>query len=89
MMYSVQRLEEKRLAVVLVGNRDINEPRATVLIRHIEKVLDLPVMLVCRDAESFTGVRAKAHFDPYPAVYSLLESRDIDWMPLPGAFGSN
>jgi hypothetical protein len=82
MLYSVQRLYEKRLAVVLVERRDLTEPRASWLIEQLQYDLTLPVILVSRDSEVWTGVRARAEFDPEPYVYALLGVRDIDWSPL-------
>jgi len=83
MLYSIQRLCEERLAVVLVDRRELAEPRATSLIRRLQAGLALPVMLVARDNEVWTGARARAEFDPKPHLYALLGVRDIDWTPLP------
>ena len=85
MMYSVQRLCEERLAVVLVERRELAEPRATSLVQRLQAELTIPVMLVARDNEAWTGARAHAEFDPTPHLYALLGMRDIDWMPLPHA----
>jgi len=82
MMYSVQRLSDTRLAVVLVERRDLMEPRASFLIDQLQDDLSLPVLLVARDVETCTGVRAKAEFDPAPYVYALFGIRDIEWVPL-------
>jgi hypothetical protein len=83
MLYSIQRLCEERLAVVLVDRRELAEPRATSLIRQLQVTLTLPVMLVARDNEIWTGARARADFDSKPHLYALLSLRDIDWGPLP------
>jgi hypothetical protein len=83
MLYSVQRLCEERLAVVLVECRELAEPRASMLIHQLQKDLALPVMLVARDDESWTRARTRADFDSRPHLYALLAMRDIDWMPLP------
>lgn len=82
MLYSVQRLCEERLAVVLVERRELAEPGASSLIQRLQAELRLPVMLVARDNELWTGARAKAEFDPKPHLYALLGIRDIDWTPL-------
>lgn len=83
MLYSIQRLCEERLAVVLVKCRELAEPRASALIHQLQEDLALPVMLVARDDEAWTGARAHADFDPKPYFYALLGMRDIDWIPLP------
>jgi hypothetical protein len=83
MLYSVQRLCDERLAVVLVERRELVEPRASCIIHQVQEELALPVMLVARDSEEWTGARARAEFDPVPYLYSLLTVRDIDWTPLP------
>jgi hypothetical protein len=85
MLYSIQRLCEERLAVVLVEKRELAEPRATTLIQQLQAELAIPVMLVARDNETWTGARARAEFDPRPHLYALLGMRDIDWAPLPRA----
>lgn len=83
MLYSIQRLCEERLAVVLVDRRQLAEPRATSLLQQLQEALTVPVMLVARDNEVWTGARARADFDPKPHLYALLGMRDIDWAPLP------
>jgi hypothetical protein len=85
MLYSIQRLCEERLAVVLVDRRELAEPRATSLLQQLQTALAVPVMLVARDNEVWTGARARADFDPKPHLYALLGMRDIDWAPLPDA----
>jgi hypothetical protein len=87
MLYSVQRLCEERLAVVLVECRELAEPRASVLIHQLQQDLALPVMLVARDDESWTRARARAEFDARPHLYALLGMRDIDWAMLPQRCG--
>lgn len=87
MLYSIQRLCEERLAVVLVDRRELAEPRATSLLQRLQAALAVPVMLVARDNEVWTGARARADFDPKPHLYALLGMRDIDWTPLPHACG--
>lgn len=84
MMYSVQRLYETRLAIVLVEPRDFAEPRASRLIDQLQDDFALPVILVAQDSETWTGVRARATFaaDPDPYIYALLSMRDIDWSPV-------
>lgn len=82
MQYTVLRLYEKRLAVVLVEKRDLVEPRASNLIHQLQCDLLLPVILVSRDCEEWTGVRARAEFDSTPYLYALLGVRDIDWSTL-------
>jgi hypothetical protein len=81
-MYSVQRLCEERMAVVLVERRELAEPRASGLIEQLQGELSVPVMLVARDSEAWVGVRARAEFDPEPYLYALLGLRDIEWAPL-------
>lgn len=83
MLYSVQRLCEQRMAVVLVDGREMAEPRASALLHQLQDELALPVMLVARDSEAWVGARARAPFNPDPYLYALLGMRDIDWMPLP------
>lgn len=83
MLYSVQRLCEKQLAVVLVERREMAEPRASALIRKLQGEFAQPVILVARDTEAWMGARARAEFDPEPYLYALLAARDIDWTPLP------
>ena len=83
MLYSVQRLCEKRLAVVLVERRDLADPQATSLIHQLQDELSLPVMLVARDSEVWTGARARAEFDSDAHLYALLSMREIDWTALP------
>jgi len=83
MLYSVQRLCEKRLAVVLVERRDLFDPHATFLIQQLQDELALPVMLVARDSEVWTGARARAEFDAEAHLYALLGIREIDWAALP------
>ena len=82
MMYSVQRLCEERMAIVLVERRELAEPRASGLIQQLQDQLAVPVMLVARDSEAWVGVRARAEFDPEPYLYALLGMREIDWAPL-------
>lgn len=88
MMYSVQRVNETRLAIVLVEKKDLAEPRASGLIKQLQDNLDLPVILVARDSETCTGVRARATFaaDPNPYVYALLGVRDLEWSPIGGTY---
>lgn len=83
MLYSVQRLCEERLAVVLVERRELVEPRASCIIQQLQDELALPVMLVAHDSEEWTGARARADFEPAPYLYALLAMRDIEWGPLP------
>jgi len=83
MLYSVQRLCEERLAVVLVERRELVEPRASCIIQELQEDLALPVMLVACDSEEWTGARARADFEPEPYLYALLAMRDIEWGPLP------
>lgn len=83
MLYSVQRLCEERLAIVLVERKELAEPHASMLIQQLRDELRLPVMLVARDNEAWVGARARADFDPEPYLYALLGMRDIDWMYLP------
>jgi hypothetical protein len=73
------------LAVVLVDRRELAEPRATSLLQQLQAALAVPVMLVARDNQVWTGARARADFDPTPHLYALLGIRDIDWAPLPNA----
>jgi hypothetical protein len=82
MMYSVQRLCEERVAVVLVERRALSEPQASDLLRQLQDELSVPVMLVARNSEGWLGIRARAEFDPEPYVYALLGMRDIEWAPL-------
>lgn len=79
MLYSIQRLCDRRMAVVLVERRDLVEPRASELLHQLEAELALPVMLVARDSEVWTGASARANFDEIPYLYALLSIRDIDW----------
>lgn len=87
MLYSVQRLCEERMAVVLVEGRELAEPRASMLIRQLQEDLALPVMLVARDDETWTRARVRANFDARPHLYALLGMRDIDWTALPQRCG--
>lgn len=87
MLYSVQRLCEERVLVVLVERRALVEPRASCLIEQLQGQYSLPVLLVARDHEEWTGARALASFHPpEPHLYALLSVRDIDWSPLPDCF---
>jgi hypothetical protein len=83
MLYSIQRLCDERMAVVLVDRRELAEPRASSLIHQLQDALALPVILVARDNEAWTGARARAQFDPELHLYALLGMRDIDWAALP------
>ena len=82
MMYSIQRLCDERVAVVLVEPRALSEPRASGLLLQLRDELSAPVMLVARDNEGWLGIRARADFDPEPYIYALLGMRDIEWAPL-------
>lgn len=82
MMYSVQRLCDERVAVVLVERRALCEPQASGLLQQLRDELSMPVMLVARDSEGWMGIRARAEFDPEPYMYALLGMRDIEWAPL-------
>lgn len=82
MMYSVQRLCDERVAVVLVERRALAEPQASRLLQQLQDELSTPVMLVARDTEGWLGIRARADFEPEPYIYALLGMRDIDWAPL-------
>lgn len=83
MLYSIQRLCEQRLAVVLVEKRELEGARSSNLIRRLQQELCLPVLLVARDNEAWIGARARAEFDPEPYLYALLAMRDFEWGPLP------
>lgn len=83
MLYSVHRLCEQRTAVVLVEKRQLSQPAASNLLRRLQNALSLPVMLVARDDDTWTGARAAADFNPHPHLYALMDVRDIDWSPLP------
>ena len=82
MLYSVQRLCEERMAIVLVERRELVEPQATSLIRQLQDEFSVPVMLVARDSDAWIGARARADFDPAPYLYALIGMREIDWKPL-------
>lgn len=85
MLYSIQRLCEQRLAVVLVEKRELTGLRSSNLISRLQQELRLPVLLVARDNEAWIGARARAEFDPEPYLYALLGMRDLEWGPLPQA----
>jgi len=79
MLYTIQRLRGKRMAVVLVERRQLGWDLAAPLITHFQTEFSLPVMLVARDDTSWTNARAAAEFDAIPYLLELLSTSDVDW----------
>lgn len=79
MLYTVQRLRGKRMAIVLVERRQLAWDLASPLIKHFQDALHLPVMLVARDDTSWQNARAIAEFDAVPFLLELLALYDVDW----------
>lgn len=85
MLYSIVRLREVRMAVVLVEPGQLHAP-AHQLLAELQVRFKLPVMLVARDDSAWNGARARAEFDPVPYLYALLAIRDdVDWSEIPPA----
>lgn len=80
MHYSVLRLRDVRMAVVLV---EIGQLHDDELIISLQAQLALPVMLVARHDGSWKGVKARAQFDALPYLSVLLAQDDIEWSELP------
>lgn len=80
MQYSVLRLRDVRLAVVLVDGGQLHDD---ALITQLQAQLALPVMLVARDDATLKGARARAQFDAEPYVFALLALDDVEWAELP------
>lgn len=79
MLYTIQRLRGKRMAVVLVEPRQLGWDSAAPLITHFQTAFRLPVMLVARDDTSWANARAAAEFDAVPYLLELLSIYDVDW----------
>lgn len=79
MLYTIQRLRGKRIAVVLVERRQLSWDLAAPLIKHFQSALRLPVMLVARDDTSWNNAKAIAEFDAVPYLLDLLALYDVDW----------
>lgn len=80
MHYSVLRLRDVRMAVVLVENAQLHDD---VLIAQLQTNLSLPVMLVAKDDVSLKGAKARAQFDAEPYLFALLARDDVEWSELP------
>lgn len=79
MLYTIQRLRGKRMAVVLVDRRQLGWDLAAPLIKHFQEAFRLPVMLVARDNTSWNNAKAAAEFDAVPYLLELLALHDVDW----------
>lgn len=82
MYYSVLRLRDVRMAVVLVERGQLHDD---ALINQLQAHLALPVMLVTRDDTSMKGAQARAQFDAEPYLFALLALHDVEWAELPAA----
>ena len=80
MHYSVLRLRDVRMAVVLVEIGQVNSDR---LLGQLQTQFALPVMLVARDEGGWKGVKARAQFDASPYLSALLALDDVEWAPVP------
>lgn len=80
MHYSVLRLRDVRIAVVLVEIGQVNNDH---LLGQLQTQFALPVMLVARDEGGWKGVKAKAQFNASPYLGALLALDDVEWLPLP------
>jgi len=80
MRYSVLRLRDVRVAVVLV---DYGQLQDDALIAQLQTQLTLPVMLVARDESSLTRAKARAQFDAEPYLFAFLALDEIEWSELP------
>lgn len=80
MHYSVLRLRDVRMAVVLM---DVGQVGSDQLLAQLQTQLRLPVMLVARDDSSWKGAKAWAQFDPAPYLGVLLSLEDVEWAALP------
>jgi hypothetical protein len=80
MHYSVLRLRDVRMAVVLVEGGQMQDEE---LISQLQTQLAMPVMLVARDEASLKGARARAQFDAEPYLFAMLALDDIEWTELP------
>lgn len=79
MHYSVLRLRDVRMAVVLVEKAQLHDG----LVVRLQAQLALPVMLVARDDGGWKGVKAWAQFDAAPYLSALLAQEDVEWAELP------
>lgn len=79
MLYTIQRLRGKRMAVVLVERRQLGWDMAVPLIKHFQAAFRLPVMLVARDDTSWNNAKAIAEFDAVPYLLDLLALYEVDW----------
>jgi hypothetical protein len=79
MLYTIQRLCGKRIAVVLVERRQLAWDQAGPLISSLQDAFRLPVMLVARDSTEWNNVKAVAEFDAIPKLLELLALEHIDW----------
>lgn len=79
MHYSVLRLRDVRMAVVLVQVGQLRDDR---MLAQLQARFALPVMLVARDDGGWRGVKAWAQFEPAPYLACLLALEDIEWMEL-------
>lgn len=81
MHYSVLRLRDVRMAVVLVEGGQLQDD---ALISQLQIQLAMPVMLVARDEASAKGAKARAQFNAEPYLFALLALDEIEWSELPG-----
>lgn len=79
MQYSVLRLRDVRMAVVLVEGGQLQDD---ALINQLQIQLAMPVMLVARDEASLKGAKARAQFDAEPYLFAFLALDDVEWVPL-------
>lgn len=80
MHYSVLRLCEVRMAVVLVEKWQLHDDR---LLGQLQTQMALPVMLVARDDGGWQGVKARAQFYTVPYLGALLALDELEWAELP------
>lgn len=80
MYYSVLRLRDVRMAVVLVEGWQLQDHS---LIPQLQQQLALPVMLVAKNNATLKGAEARAQFDAEPYLFSLLALDDVEWCELP------
>ena len=79
MLYTIQRLRGKRLAVMLVERRQLMWDKAGPLIANLQQAFQIPVMLVARDDTEWNNVKAVAEFDAVPYLLELLALEHVDW----------
>lgn len=84
MRYSIQRLCNVRLAVVLVERRQLARDHSDRLIAELQLQFQYPVMLVAANEGEWLNAKAVAQFDATPYLFDLLALRDdIEWFEVP------